>query len=127
SATTRIRTPRNRPTRPARSFDILACFPGRPPGNAAPAPLRGRMPVAAAGRGGATRPAGRRDSGDLAGTGTGMRRARPDAGAHKRGDGRTAMSGETLTTNDHDTIRRWAEERDAKPATVPGTEHGDHL
>ena len=37
------------------------------------------------------------------------------------------MSGETLTTNDHDTIRRWAEERDAKPATVPGTEHGDHL
>lgn len=24
---------------------------------------------------------------------------------------------------DHDVIRGWAEERDAKPATVPGTEH----
>ena len=24
-------------------------------------------------------------------------------------------------------IRRWAEERCAKPATVPGTEHGDQL
>ena len=24
-------------------------------------------------------------------------------------------------------IRRWAEERNGVPATVPGTEHGDHL
>ncbi|HEY6959613.1 MAG TPA: hypothetical protein VI814_12375 [Candidatus Limnocylindria bacterium] len=35
--------------------------------------------------------------------------------------------GETLRTKDRDTIEQWAEERGAKPATVPGTEHGDHL
>jgi hypothetical protein len=35
--------------------------------------------------------------------------------------------GRSLVTTNHDVIRRWAEERDAKPATVPGTEHGDHL
>jgi hypothetical protein len=33
-------------------------------------------------------------------------------------------AGQTLVTRNHDVIRRWAEERDAKPATVPGTEHG---
>lgn len=33
--------------------------------------------------------------------------------------------GETLATRDHDVIRRWAEERRARPATVGGTEHGD--
>lgn len=31
--------------------------------------------------------------------------------------------GQTLATRDHDTIRRWAEERGAIPATVPDTEH----
>lgn len=35
--------------------------------------------------------------------------------------------GRSLVTTDHDVIRRWAEQRDAQPATVPGTEHGDHL
>jgi|GEM_PF-2011058 len=35
--------------------------------------------------------------------------------------------GRSLYTRDHETIRRWAEERDAVPATVEGTEHGDHL
>lgn len=35
--------------------------------------------------------------------------------------------GQTLETTDHTVIRKWAEERSAKPATVPGTEHGDHL
>ena len=35
--------------------------------------------------------------------------------------------GETLRTKDRDTIEQWAEERGAKPATVPGAEHGDHL
>jgi hypothetical protein len=35
--------------------------------------------------------------------------------------------GRSLATTDHDVIRQWAEARDAKPATVPGTEHGDHL
>jgi hypothetical protein len=35
--------------------------------------------------------------------------------------------GRSLATTDHEVIRQWAEARDAKPATVPGTEHGDHL
>ena len=35
------------------------------------------------------------------------------------------MAGESQTTTDHDTIRRWAEERDGKPASVRGTEDGD--
>jgi Rho termination factor, N-terminal domain len=35
--------------------------------------------------------------------------------------------GRSLATTNHDVIRRWAEERDAVPATVAGTEHGDHL
>lgn len=35
--------------------------------------------------------------------------------------------GQTLRTRDRDTIRKWAEERNGTTATVPGTEHGDHL
>jgi hypothetical protein len=35
--------------------------------------------------------------------------------------------GRSLVTTDHDVIREWAEQRNAVPATVPGTEHGDHL
>jgi hypothetical protein len=35
--------------------------------------------------------------------------------------------GQTLHTREHDKIRSWAEERGGRPATVPGTEHGDHL
>jgi hypothetical protein len=31
--------------------------------------------------------------------------------------------GQTLATRSHDVIRHWAGARDAKPATVPGTEH----
>jgi hypothetical protein len=31
--------------------------------------------------------------------------------------------GQTLVTRNHEVIRRWAEERGAIPATVPGTEH----
>jgi hypothetical protein len=38
-----------------------------------------------------------------------------------------ARPGQTLVTTNHDVIRRWAEERGAIPATVPGTEHGDEL
>src|SRR5690606_10309153 len=36
-------------------------------------------------------------------------------------------AGQTLHTQDHDSIRQWAEERGGRPATVPGTEHDDHL
>jgi hypothetical protein len=35
--------------------------------------------------------------------------------------------GRSLVTTDHDVIRQWAEERDAVPATIEGTEHDDHL
>lgn len=35
--------------------------------------------------------------------------------------------GKSLITRDHEVIKQWAEQRKATPATVPGTEHGDHL
>jgi hypothetical protein len=35
--------------------------------------------------------------------------------------------GRSLATTHHEVIKRWAEERDATPATVEGTEHGDGL
>jgi hypothetical protein len=35
--------------------------------------------------------------------------------------------GKTLATRNHDVIRRWAEQRSAVPATVPGSRHGDHV
>src|SRR5213596_628162 len=36
-------------------------------------------------------------------------------------------AGQTLRTRDHNTVRSWARERKAKPATVPGTEPDGHL
>jgi Rho termination factor, N-terminal domain len=35
--------------------------------------------------------------------------------------------GRSLATTHHEVIREWAEARDGRPATVEGTEHGDHL
>ncbi|MDP9889360.1 Rho termination factor N-terminal domain-containing protein [Pseudarthrobacter enclensis] len=35
--------------------------------------------------------------------------------------------GRSLATTHHDVIKQWAEERGGVPATVDGTEHGDHL
>jgi len=35
------------------------------------------------------------------------------------------MAGESKTTTDHETIRRWVEERGGRPATVKGTEEED--
>ena len=35
--------------------------------------------------------------------------------------------GRSLVTTNHDVIRQWAEQRGGVPATVRGTEHGDHL
>lgn len=35
--------------------------------------------------------------------------------------------GQTLATQNPEVIQHWAEERKAVPATVPGTEHGNHL
>lgn len=37
------------------------------------------------------------------------------------------MAGDSLTTTDHDTIRRWAEERGGRPAAVAGTGSGDDV
>jgi Rho termination factor, N-terminal domain len=36
-------------------------------------------------------------------------------------------AGRSLATTSHEVIRRWAEDRGGVPATVDGTEHGDHL
>jgi hypothetical protein len=36
-------------------------------------------------------------------------------------------AGRSLATTSHEVIRKWAEDRDGVPATVEGTEHGDHL
>ena len=35
------------------------------------------------------------------------------------------MAGESKTTTDHDTIRKWVEERGGRPAAVKGTGGGD--
>jgi len=36
-------------------------------------------------------------------------------------------AGRSLATTSHEVIRKWAEDRNGVPATVEGTEHGDHL
>jgi hypothetical protein len=40
---------------------------------------------------------------------------------------RPERAGRSLVTTDHEVIRQWAKARKAVPATVRGTEHGDHL
>jgi hypothetical protein len=40
---------------------------------------------------------------------------------------RPEREGRSLVTTDHEVIRQWAKARKAVPATVEGTEHGDHL
>ncbi len=42
-------------------------------------------------------------------------------------DDEPEREGRSLVTTHHEVIRQWADERDALPATVEGTEHGDHL
>jgi hypothetical protein len=46
--------------------------------------------------------------------------------SHRR-EADMAAQGQTLRTRDHQTIQQWAEAHRARPATVPGTEHEDHL
>jgi hypothetical protein len=36
-------------------------------------------------------------------------------------------AGRSLVTRNHEVIMQWAEARNAVPATVEGTQHGDHL
>lgn len=75
------------------------------------------------------------DEGDLG--------AGPDGGKIRRGDDSSSSlkysqeitstedeperEGRSLATTHHEVIRQWAEERGGVPATVEGTEHGDHL
>ncbi len=42
-------------------------------------------------------------------------------------DDEPERAGRSLATTHHEVIRQWAEERGGVPATVEGTEHGDHL
>ncbi len=42
-------------------------------------------------------------------------------------DDEPERDGRSLATTSHDVIRQWADKRGGKPATVDGTEHGDHL
>jgi Rho termination factor, N-terminal domain len=42
-------------------------------------------------------------------------------------DDEPEREGRSLATTHHEVIRQWAEERNGVPATVEGTEHGDHL
>jgi Rho termination factor, N-terminal domain len=42
-------------------------------------------------------------------------------------DDEAERPGRSLATTNHEVIRQWAEERNGVPATVEGTEHGDHL
>jgi hypothetical protein len=76
------------------------------------------------------------DSGDDLGAG-------PDGGKIRRGpesskslkysqevtspDEEPEREGRSLVTTHHEVIKEWAEERGGVPATVGGTEHGDHL
>ncbi len=87
--------------------------------------------------------AGRKGDGsghDDAGSGQG---AGPDAGHVRRGsktstslkysqeisspDDEPERPGRSLVTTHHEVIREWAEARGGRPATVEGSEHGDHL
>jgi hypothetical protein len=42
-------------------------------------------------------------------------------------DDEPERAGRSLVTTNHQVIREWAEQRGGVPATVDGTEHGDHL
>ncbi|WP_457964839.1 hypothetical protein M1E17_01095 [Arthrobacter sp. D1-29] len=42
-------------------------------------------------------------------------------------DDEPEREGRSLATTHHEVIRQWAEARNGVPATVEGTEHGDHL
>jgi hypothetical protein len=83
------------------------------------------------------------EHGGSSGEGSGDLGAGPDGG-HVRTGSETSKSirysqeitdpdeepereGRSLVTTHHEVIREWAEARDGRPATVPGTEHGDHL
>ncbi|WP_182873816.1 MULTISPECIES: hypothetical protein [unclassified Microbispora] len=63
------------------------------------------------------------------GSGGAAGRRHPVTGEHKyeqeitSADEHEERPGRSLVTTDHEVIRRWAGDRDATPATVPGTEH----
>ena len=88
----------------------------------------------------------RRGGGGTAGDGDGKEGdvgAGPDEGRVRKGSGSSdslkysqeitspedepEREGRSLVTTSHEVIKQWAEARNGVPATVPGTEHGDHL
>jgi hypothetical protein len=89
-----------------------------------------------AGAGGSAEPAGEGEAGQPGDAG-------PDEGRLRTGDETSSSvqysqevtspedeperEGRSLATTSHEVIRQWAEERGGVPATVEGTEHGDHL
>lgn len=92
--------------------------------------------VAAEGQGGSAGSAGSASDDGDAGAG-------PDGGAVRHGpeeskslrysqevtspDEEPEREGRSLVTTNHEVIKEWAEARGGRPATVDGTEHGDHL
>jgi len=94
--------------------------------------------VAAAGRKDGADDSGREGDDDESARGAG-----PDGGHIRRGsetsrslkysqeisspDDEPERPGRSLATTHHDVIRAWAEARGGRPATVDGSEHGDHL
>lgn len=95
------------------------------------------------GGGDRTRTSDRRDLGDVGDGDDGDVGAGPDGGHVRVGeetsssiryaqeitspDDEPEREGRSLATSHHDVIKQWADERGATPATVDGTEHGDHL
>jgi hypothetical protein len=85
----------------------------------------------------------RTGSGDSDGSGGGDVGAGPDGGKLRTGeetsrslkysqevtspDEEPERPGRSLATTHHEVIKQWAEDRGGTPATVDGTEHGDHL
>src|SRR4051812_46894849 len=74
-----------------------------------------------------------RESGGSGGSGGGLRTGKHTSKSLKYSqeidspEDEPERAGRSLATTNHDVIRQWAEKRGGKPATVEGTEHGDHL
>jgi hypothetical protein len=84
-----------------------------------------RKSTGTAGRSGAPgrKPAATGSGGGGVREGNGMSRSLKYAQRISSPDERQERPGRSLVTTDHEVIRRWAEARNAKPATIEGTEH----
>ncbi|QTR03427.1 Rho termination factor N-terminal domain-containing protein, partial [Saccharothrix algeriensis] len=81
----------------------------------------------AMGGGGAPRPRGEGEAGGGMRTGKGTSKSLKYSQEVASPDDEPERTGRSLVTTSHDVIRQWAGQRNAAPATVDGTEHGDHL